>query len=275
MRSNNGKIKNQYANMPKRGQTMRRKKRKSNSASGPEMTEKTQSRGTRIVTDLSAILILVLITLGIVYRKQITVEAIVSFTPSNLWLAALVFMGLYALKSLTTVVYVKLLYLAAGLVFPLPIAILVNIAGSVVQFTLPYLLGRVGGRGTADFIVKRHPKLGRISALRNRSNFWFSTFVRAVGLFPADPVSIYFGACGMPYSEFLLGSLAGTLPILIVSTIVGTSADDPGSAAFIVSTALFIGLQVGAGLAFYLWIRKNNAAISEAEKEKSSNESSQ
>ena len=254
---------------------MRRKTRKQNIASRAERAERLQRRGTRIMTDLSVAVILACVVLGIVYRKQITVENIVGFTPSNLWLAALVFMGLYAVKSLTAVVYVKLLYAAAGLVFPLPIAILVNIIGSAVEFTIPYVLGRIGGRGAADFIVKRRPKLGRISVLRNRSNFWFSVFVRAVGLFPADPVSIYFGACGMPYLEFMLGSLVGTLPIMIVSTVVGTAANDTGSVEFIVSTVLFVLLQVGAGAAFFIWIRKNNAAISAAEKERTSNESSQ
>lgn len=249
-------------------------RRKQNIASAPRDAARARRRS-RIMTELSAALLLTGIGLAMVFRNEITVDRIISFTPSNLWLAALVFMLLYAVKSLTTVVYVKLLYLAAGLVFPLPAALAVNLAGSVVQFAVPYFLGRFGGRDAADYIITRHPKLGRISALRNRSNFWFSAFVRAVGLFPADPVSVYFGACGMPFRDFLAGSLAGTLPILIVTTVVGTAANDPASPLFMVSSALFILLQVGAGVGFIFWIKKNNASLSETEKENAKHESSQ
>lgn len=242
---------------------MRHRRRKQNTAVRPGRQHLTLQH---VMTWMSVAVILALIVLAIVYRKDITIENIVGFTPSNLWLAALVFMGLYALKSLTAVVYVKLIYIAAGIVFPLPVALLVNILGTAVQLSLPYILGRAGGRSAAEAIVQRYPKLGRVSALRQRSNFWFATFTRAVGLFPADPVSVYFGACGMPYFDFLLGSSLGLIPTMIVSTIVGTEANDPGSVGFIVSAALFIVLQAGSVIAFFFWIRKNNAAIAAAEK---------
>ena len=233
------------------------------------------TRGARILTEISVVVILALIVVAIIFRNDITIENIVNFSPKNLWLAVLVFLALYALKSLTAIVYVKLLYIAAGLVFPLPAAIAVNIAGTVVQLVIPYFLGRAGGRGAAEFIVKRRPRLGRISALRRQSNFWFSAFVRGVGLFPFDPVSLYFGACGMPLADFLLGSLAGTLPILLVTTIIGTEATEPGSPGFVLSVVLFVVLQVGAAIGFVIWIKKNNAAIATAEKELSSDESAQ
>lgn len=251
---------------------MRRPPRKSNNA---ERSDRISRRTSRIATEITVGLIGVLLVLGIVFREEITVESIVSFAPSDPWLASLVFMGLYALKSLTTFVYVKLLYMAAGIAFPLPLAILVNIAGTVAELSLPYFLGRAGGRNTAERIVKTRPKLGRLAALRQRSNFWFCVFVRAVGLFPLDPVSLYFGACGMPYLDFLLGSLVGTLPILVVTTVVGTAANDPGSPGFLISSVLFVALQAGAAVAFYIWIRKNNAAIRAAEQEAATRESSQ
>lgn len=251
------------------------RRRKQNIAAKMQRSRRFRTHGARITTDITAVVVIVLVVLAIVYRHEITIENIVNFTPSNLWLAALVFLLLYAVKSLTAVVYVKLLYVAAGLVFPLPVAILVNLAGTAVQLALPYTLGRAGGRELADATVKRYPKLGRISALRQRSNFWFSAFVRAVGLFPADPVSMYFGACCMPFVDFLLGSTAGILPTLLISTVIGTSADDPGSAGFIISVILFVLVQLGSAVGFWIWIRKNNAALAAAAKEKASDESSQ
>jgi len=232
-------------------------------------------RRAKITSWATAAVIVVFAVLALIFRRRITVESIVGFTPENLWLAGLVFMLLYALKSLTSVVYVKLLYLAAGLVFPLPAAVAVSVAGSLVELVIPYFIGRVGGRGLADYMLKRYPKLERLSALRNCSNFWFSVFARATGIFPLDPVSIYFGACGMPFPAFMLGSTAGLLPVLLVTVILGTEATEPGSPAFVLSAVLFIVLQAGAAAAFLIWIHKNNAAIKAAEKEASPDESAQ
>ena len=226
----------------------------------------------RITTAALAVLIAVFVIFALIHRDEITVESIVGFTPENLWLAALVFMGLYALKSLTTVIYVKIIYIAAGIVFPLPIAFLINILGTVVHLTIPYGIGRLGGREMAQSVLKKHPKLHRVTALRQRSNFWFAMFSRAIGVIPADPVSIYFGACGMPFWDFLLGSCAGLFPTMIVTTIVGMEAETPGSPGFIVSSVLFVLMQVGCAAAFAIWIRKNNAAIRAEEKEREPNE---
>ncbi|MCD7845009.1 MAG: hypothetical protein LUG57_03990, partial [Oscillospiraceae bacterium] len=76
----------------------------------------------------------------VLFGEGVTVDTILSFTPENLWLAALVFMALYAVKSVVVVIYLKLLYIAAGLVFPLPIALAVNVVGTALEMTLPYLL---------------------------------------------------------------------------------------------------------------------------------------
>lgn len=75
-------------------------RRKQNIAARMERTDRVHGhrRSSGITTVLSVVVILSLVVLAIVYRDRITVENIVNFTPSNLWLAALVFMALYAVK---------------------------------------------------------------------------------------------------------------------------------------------------------------------------------
>lgn len=176
-------------------------------------------------------------------------------------------MALYAAKSVTVVVYVKLLYMAAGVVFPLPAAIAVNIAGSVVELTVTYLIGKLGGQDMADFILQRRPGLRRAAALRQKNSFRYCVLLRAVGVVPVDPMSIYLGACGMPYLPFLTGSLAGVLPTLVICSVFGDAIQDPGSPVFIASAVLFVAVQAAAAVLFFLWIRKA--------KETDSSESSQ
>lgn len=215
-----------------------------------------RSHSSVVVMEVALVVLLACSVLAILYRKNLTVAGIVSFTPRNLWLAALVFMALYAVKSATVVVYVKLLYMAAGIIFPLPAAIAVNIVGSVIELSLPYLLGRVGGREMADFVLQRRPALRRAAALRQKNSFIYCFLLRAVGVVPVDPMSIYLGACGTPYLPFLAGSLAGVLPTLVICSVFGDAIQTPGSPVFIASAVLFVAVQAAAAVIFFLWIRK-------------------
>jgi len=250
-----------------------------NAEQEPRMVREHGAASANVSVAFSALVLVVLLVcaaVAFIYRKEITLEAIESITPRNLWLAGLLFMALYAAKSLSTVVYVKLLYIAAGVIFPLPAALLVGIAGSVVEFVIPYVIGRTCGRQTAELVVERWPRLRRISELRTRSNFWFSALVRAAGVFPQDPVSIYCGSRRMPFRAFLWGSLLGTLPTLLIATIFGTEIKVPGSPGFILSIVLFVVVQLGAIVGFGLWNRNHQTlSASGAEKEVCDDESAQ
>lgn len=59
-------------------------------------------------------------------------------TPSNSFLAALVLLVLFALKSLTVVIYAPLLYAASGLIFPLHAAIAINLLETIIMNSIPY-----------------------------------------------------------------------------------------------------------------------------------------
>ena len=254
---------------------MRRRKLKQKITADARRNGRPAVFSTGLAAALSAATMLAALILVIIFRDRLTLDSITGLASSGTWIAVPVFLLIYIVKSLTMFFNVKLLYLAAGIVFPLPLALAVTLICTAVQVSIPYFLGRAGGRNAADTIVKRWPKLGRISALRQRSNFLFCALVRTIGLFPMDPVSMYFGACGMPFRDFLLGSITGLLPPILVTTVLGTAAEEPGSPQFIISAVLFFLLQAGAAVIFFFWIRRNNAAIMAAEKERSSNESAQ
>ena len=64
-----------------------------------------------------------LILLAFVNRDKLTVESILSFEPDSLLLAALMLMGLFALKTMSIVFYSGLLFTVSGMIFDLPAAI--------------------------------------------------------------------------------------------------------------------------------------------------------
>ena len=84
----------------------------------------------------------VIVILCLIYKDQITVDNIVAYAPDNMFVAAVVMLMLFAVKSVLVFVYCGLLYAASGILFPVSIAILVNILGSLVMAAIPFWIGK-------------------------------------------------------------------------------------------------------------------------------------
>lgn len=179
-----------------------------------------------------------IIVFCIVNRDKFSVNEVLRFTPSNPFLAAIVLMLLFALKSISVVVYCGILYAAGGILFPLPVAILLNILGTAVMVSLPYVVGRENGREYSERVLKKFPKAAVVKDLRDENDFVFALIVRLIGILPCDIVSIYFGACGTNYIKYLIASLIGMMPQIITFPIIGTNVSNMKSPEFLISVGV-------------------------------------
>ena len=148
----------------------------------------------RIMRGVGVLLWAALIGLFLLNRDKITVESILERTPGNPWEAVPLMMLFFAVKGMSMVLYAGILYTASGLLFPLPLAVAVNLAGTAVMVTVPWLCGRfVGGDAAARFDAK-YPAAARIASFREKNDWLFSLGVRMLGGLPSDPLSLYLGA---------------------------------------------------------------------------------
>ena len=191
------------------------------------------------------------------YRDRITVDGIVNLTPSNSFLAALVLLALFAVKSVTIVVYGALLYAASGILFPLPAALAVNLLGTIIMITIPYLIGSASGAEAIRRIEEKHPKAALLRDFRAQNDWMFALLVRVLGPLPGDLIGAYMGAAGVRYPHYVLGSLLAMLPSMLTFSVMGGSVGDAGSARFIVSAILQAALSVGSILACLIYCKKH------------------
>ena len=199
-----------------------------------------------------------IIVILFIHRKELSAEGIARYTPKNPWLAAIVMLALFALKSLSIVIYSGLLYAANGILFPLPVAIVLNLIGTVIMVSLPYLIGRRTGASAVDEIRAKYPKAEAIHNLRAKNDFLFSFLVRMARL-PSDVVSLYMGAVHVEYKKYLLGSLLGMLPHTITYPIMGMSIRDIRSPQFIISLCAEIAYILVTSAVYTLYRKKNKA----------------
>jgi len=170
--------------------------------------------------------------------RDLEAADLLSWSPSNPWLAALFLLALYACKSLTVFFPLVALYLAGGLMFPLPAALAVNLAGLALCAAVPYWVGRCSASETLDRLRQKYPKLQTVERLRRENNFLFALLTRAVGILPGDVVSLYFGAVRLPFGPYLAGSLLGLCPTMVAVSIMGDSASNPFSPAFLIAAGV-------------------------------------
>ena len=201
------------------------------------------------------------ILLCFLYRDRITVENIVNFTPENPVLAVGIMLLLFAFKSVTFVIYGSILYAVNGILFPLPFAILLNMAGSAIMATLPFLIGRRNGSGLLVKLTEKYPKLSVLRKLPSENGFFLSMVIRLMGCLPGDVVSMYFGASGIRYREYLTGTLIGLTPSIVIFTVMGMSADDVTSPAFIISVCCEILTALTSIIWFFCWNRKRRKSL--------------
>ena len=193
-----------------------------------------------------ALMCIVFIFIDKITGEPLSVYTIIKYTPKDPILAAIVILFLYALKSLTVVFPLAILYLASGIIFPTWIAILINILGLAITFNIPYWIGRYFGDEAIEEIYNRFPKMKEVTKYQN-SNAFFACFItRIVGFLPGDIVSIYFGACNTNFPVYLIGGISGCLLSIITTTIIGEKLNNPFTKEFLVVLLIRIIVIIGA-----------------------------
>ena len=192
---------------------------------------------------------------AVVFLRSITPEDILAILPQNQVLAVLLLLGLFLVKSCTVFFPISALHLAAGFLYPVPQAILLNLVGTAGALSLPYWIGRGVGPSLVDRIVRRYPKAQELLSLCKEQDFFYSYLVRVVSCLPMDIMSLLAGAMKIPYHRYLPASLLGMLPITLAITVLGSSITDPTSPAFWISLVGTVVLSVGSVL-LYRHLRK-------------------
>ena len=157
-------------------------------------------------------------------------------------------------------IYSGLLYAVTGVLFPFPAAMAVNLLGSVLMSTLPFLLGKKAGSDGLDRLIQRTPKLKLLKEFPSQNTVFFAFFTRIIHVLPSDPVSMYCGAAGMGYLPFLTGSLLGLLPMIVCFTVMGMNVQDISSPAFRISVCVMVVAAVLSAVLWKFWRKRHEKA---------------
>lgn len=186
-------------------------------------------RGSHAMGLAVRIIVSVLIIALIIWKyddfKNIDIRALVEAS-SGVAAAVATILGVYLLKSLVFVVPASLIYIAVGLAFPTHWAILINAAGILIEVSATYLFGIIMGGPYVTDKLKKIKYGDKILELHGKNKLSAIFAIRFLPVFPIDIVSLFLGAVRMRYLPYLLLSLGGILPRVILFTILGDGLYD-------------------------------------------------
>ncbi len=206
---------------------------------------------------ITAVLYAVLIGMAIYQARNLTLDNLILYSPQNKTLAVLFLLGLYALKSISVFFPIILLQIASGFIFPAPIALMVNLIGAVIDFTLPYYIGMFSGAEAAERKISQNKSIKKFIQKQQKHEFFLTFFLRVISCLPSDLVSMYLGMLKFKFTHYMIASMLGALPGIIPATFMGRSITDPMSPEFIISVSITLFCSVASILAYYIYINKS------------------
>lgn len=137
----------------------------------------------------------------------------------------------------------------AGMAFPLPIAVLINIVGFSLLCIIKYFWGKHIGGGLVHKLLLKNEEIERIlEKADDKAKGGLLIGFRLVPSFPINTTSQVYGAMGYDFKVYLVLSVVGFLPKLISYSIIGRNVYDPFSMAFILP---FVILFTISGLSLF------------------------
>lgn len=176
-----------------------------------------------------------------IYSMNIGIEEIREYVDSFGKMGAVVYIIMFSLVPLTLFPD-SILAISGGLVFGLVKGYLYTTIGALIGATISFYISRKLGRNIVKKITNE--KLDNIEMMINERGFSIVFILRLIPLFPFDIISYGAGLTTIQFKDFIIATLFGTIPGILVFTNIGAKSMDIGSSSFYMSIAALVLLFV-------------------------------
>ena len=207
------------------------------------------------LTALAVIIIAVILTLELTGLKlsDFTHDKIRRFILGyGVW-APIIYIILYALRSVALVVPAGLLSFVGGLAFGKTLGFVCIVIGSEAGACLAFLVCRIFGRSVVELFPWFHTgKIHDLDASTEVNGFKMILYLRLMLIFPFDPINIAAGLSRIRFRDFALASFIGLIPASYIEAVLGSSLGDFRSPQFILAAIAWV-LMIAIPLLVKKW----------------------
>ncbi len=192
---------------------------------------------------------------------NIDVRALVNSASSE-YLAAAVCVGVFALKGLTFVIPAMLIYVSVGMAFDIGTALFISLCGIALEVAVTYWLGRALGGDYVRRLLSKAKGGDKILNMKDSGKFSSLFVIRVLPVFPIDFASLFLGSIKLPFIRYLLISVLGIAPRVVLFTVLGDGIYEVFPMAMLLKIVLIL-LPVAATVFVVRWLvkRRKNGKI--------------
>ncbi|WZL74967.1 TVP38/TMEM64 family protein [Clostridiaceae bacterium 35-E11] len=137
-----------------------------------------------------------------------------------------------------------ILAVAGGMVFGLYEGFVYTMIGALCGATLSFYIARILGQNCVKRFIKHD--ITRFEDVLQKNGFFIVLLLRLIPLLPFDVISYSAGISKIKYKDFVLATILGTIPGILVYVNLGDKSTQIGTNSFYLSVALLILLFVGS-----------------------------
>ncbi|MGM0420290.1 MAG: VTT domain-containing protein [Bacillota bacterium] len=176
--------------------------------------------------------------------------------------AIIIILSFFALKSLFFFIPLFLIFISSGMVMPIIPAAFVSILGVGIEFSLTYIYGYFLGAEYVERLISKNKKFKEVLNYRLDNNIRVAFFFRLTPVMP-EAVSLVLGATGSNYLEYILASIMGIIPKLLIFTLIGNAVINPITSGDVIAFTTAILFWLAALRIFQVKENKNGQEQSE------------
>jgi uncharacterized membrane protein YdjX (TVP38/TMEM64 family) len=155
--------------------------------------------------------------------------------------APIIYIVVYALRSVALVVPAGILSFAGGLAFGKALGFLCIVIGSEAGACLAFMVCRIFGRPSVErFSWFRSGKIHDLDASSEANGFKTILYLRLMLIFPFDPINIAAGLSRIRFRDFALASFIGLIPASYIEAVLGSSLGNFRSPDFIFAAIAWV-----------------------------------
>ncbi|MBO5420926.1 MAG: VTT domain-containing protein [Clostridia bacterium] len=233
------------------------------------MAEKNYNKLIKILQVISGIFMIAMVILCIYLTQKYNIKVtnipeLSEKLPSGILILSIGFVVFSVIKSFALIFPPAVVFsLCAYMVPNFWLALGINIVSVFLSLSIPYVLGRFTGSTMVDTLKNKFKAIKKIDDFAGANETEMTFAIKLSGLLPGDLSSLLFGAMGISYKKYMIGSFLGMLPLAVVYTLFGYALKNIGEKPWVVAipVVVIIVFALIAGL-----ITKNLIAKTKAEK---------
>lgn len=225
--------------------------------------EKNYDKLVKALQIASGVFIVGMVIAGVILMKKYDISVknaamLKEWLQGNPLKVALIIIAFNFVKAFALVITPSIVFVVCGIVFDdLWMAVLVSVICIATSIPVPYFLGRFMGKGVADSLRNRFPKIKKFDDFVEGNSFMVVFLIKATGLIPSDASSMMIGAMDVKFKDFFLATNLGELPLIITWALLGNKGNfsDPKTFLYVIPV---VAIAVLASVLMKVWTDKKS-----------------